>query len=164
MLYPLTHWSKKRQLCGQLGMKVRNGMLYESLQNSQYFKTLCKGLVLLHISYLFCRAPLSRCSLQSLHNFLSFTQLLLQAAPDLSPHSITSTRADLATWANLHTSKSLQFCCSPPRFCSVITWLLTAFPTCLACQSRKIHSHYSKTKRTNLIPCWNPICTTQCLG
>lgn len=94
---------------------------------------------------------------------MSFTQLLLQAPPDLSHHFITSTRADLANSANLHTSKSLQFCCSLPRSCSVITWPLTAFPTCLACQSRKIHGHYPETKRTNLIPCWNPIYTIQYL-
>lgn len=51
-----------------------------------------------------------------------------------------------ATSANLHTSESLQFCLSPPWSCSVITWLLTACPTCLACQSRKIHGHYPVTK------------------
>lgn len=45
---------------------------------------------------------------------MSFSQLLLQAPPDLSHHSITSTRAGLATSANLHTPESLQFCCSPP--------------------------------------------------
>lgn len=65
----------------------------------------------------------------------------------LSPICHLHNRAGPATSANLHTSESSsQSCLSPTWSCSVITWLLTACPTCLACQSWKIHGHYPETK------------------
>lgn len=95
----------------------------------------------------FCRAVLTRCWSLSLQRMLCFALscLFKHQLPSLTTPS--HLQGQVRPLQPISTPlESLQFCLSPPWSYSVITWLLTGCPTCLACQSWKIHGHYPETK------------------